>query len=901
MLDILPKSKTLPSRSTTASLIPNNVIAQFRTEIESHGLRPKEIVADGGLHRCPVEDKPGTKDGAYILHIDHPASGWWKNWRTGEEDTWSANGHTPLSKVERDQLTRRIEADKRQRTQEQTRRHAEAAGQAAVLLKQAKDCGAHPYLETKGVKPCPLLKVDTESKLLVPLLGPDTQTQSLQTITPGGAKRFLPGGKTSCGYFPIGNDKTGPLLICEGLATGLSLYEATGHTVLVAFNAGNLKPVAQMARARYPDRTIVICGDDDRQTEGNPGRSKATIAALAVGAKLALPFFQSSQAGTDFNDLHQDEGKDVVKSQVDAAENPMATQQAIKDDWPFEVNQEGVFKRVEKKNKFSGETEVDWLRVCSPLEVLAETRNADGKDWGRLLAIFTREDRINEWAMPMELLAGDGSGYRAELLSLGLDISPGNPPRHALHEYISTATPGVRATCVDRLGWHGPVFVLPDRTIGCGMEERILFQVGRPQDHQFRTSGTFEEWQQITSLAEGNSRLVFAISAAFAAPLLFLAGAESGGFHFRGGSSTGKTTTLLVAGSVWGGGGINGYCRNWRSTGNGLEAVAALHCDSLLCLDEMGQVDGREAGAIAYMLANGQGKTRARRDGSGRLPVQWRVIFLSTGEISLADKMNESGNRAKAGQEVRLIDIPADAGAGMGIIEELHGHAGPGVLADKLRMKASTVYGTAAPAFLNQITAKPEGLTNLVRSAKQQFIDEYCPTDADGQVKRVADRFGLVAAAGVLATAIQMVPWSGDEAERSAARCFNDWLDQRGGAGAQEVQAGLEQVRSFIQAHGGSRFQRWEPVSDEKIINRAGFVRSGEEGKEYLIFPRTFKNEVCKGQDSKAVARELAERGFLVVGGGDSRLTMVVRPPGIKKTRMYVVMESILTGEACSD
>jgi uncharacterized protein (DUF927 family) len=111
--------------------------------------------------------------------------------------------------------------------------------------------------------------------------------------------------------------------------------------------------------------------------------------------------------------------------------------------------------------------------------------------------------------------------------------------------------------------------------------------------------------------------------------------------------------------------------------------IAEAHCDTLLCLDEMGQVEAREAGDIAYMLANGFGKGRARRDDSERPPAQWRLLFLSSGEVSLADKMAEIGRRSKAGQEVRLVDIPADAGAGWGAFEELHGAPSPGAFAEE--------------------------------------------------------------------------------------------------------------------------------------------------------------------------------------------------------------------------
>ena len=224
--------------------------------------------------------------------------------------------------------------------------------------------------------------------------------------------------------------------------------------------------------------------------------------------------------------------------------------------WPFRVSEEGVFKRVDKKDKDSGEITTRWMRVCSELRVLAETRDFDLRNWGRHLAVNTREGAVNTWTMPMQLLNGNGNEYRGILLSLGLEIEPNAFARQALTEYINNARPDERWRCVDRIGWHGQVFVLPDDEVfGDAAGERILLQASNSAGHAFKTAGDLEGWQEsIARYCAGNSRLAFALSAAFAAPLLHLAGLEGGGFHFRGESSRGKTTALHVAGSVWGGG-----------------------------------------------------------------------------------------------------------------------------------------------------------------------------------------------------------------------------------------------------------------------------------------------------------------------------------------------------------
>jgi putative DNA primase/helicase len=534
--------------------------------------------------------------------------------------------------------------------------------------------------------------------------------------------------------------------------------------------------------------------------------------------------------------------------------------------------------------------------VCSPLEIVALTRDTDGREWGRLLVIEDPDGKKHDWAMPMSLLAGDGTACREELLSLGLRIAPGPKTRGRLQLYISMTQPRARVRCVTRTGWHGSVYVLPTATYGVS-EEKVILQTATLGAHRIRISGTLAEWQrEVAKFCVGNSRLAFAVSSAFAATLLYPADEESGGFHFRGASSIGKTTVLRAAGSVWGGGGANGYITTWRATSNGLEAVAARNCDGLLCLDELGQLPAREAGEVAYMLANGVGKSRAKRDGTAQASVTWRLLWLSTGEPSLADRMREVGQRARAGQETRLVDIPADAGGGLGIFEKLHEFCDGDRLARHLRDATGRLYGVPIQDFLIRAASDVDALADAVRAGRRRWIESNCPKGADGQVVRVAARFALVAAAGELATTMGLLPWPDGEAQRSATSCFRAWLGARGGIGAAEIAASIEQVRAFIEAHGTSRFGRCgEP--DHTVVNRVGFRRDDGEGKtDYLVLPESWRNELCAGYDARAVAHALLEKGHLAPDQNDDKLQSRHRLPGLGTQRVYHLRSSILDG-----
>jgi uncharacterized protein (DUF927 family) len=229
----------------------------------------------------------------------------------------------------------------------------------------------------------------------------------------------------------------------------------------------------------------------------------------------------------------------------------------------------------------------------------------------------------------------------------------------------------VELAWVTRLGWHGDAYLLPGEQVGTSAEHLHFYEAGA-QMPPIEQSATLEQWQQqIGALCVGNHRLTFVTCVAFAGPLLQLLGQESGGFHLYGDSSGGKTTHLQVAASVYGGPRL---VRSWRSTDNALESIAAAHSDGLLVLDEIGMCDPRIIGETVYMLGNGTGKARANDRGqAGRQVQEWRLLFLSTGEKTLAQHMAEAHKELKAGMEVRLLAVPADAGKGMGLFEALHG------------------------------------------------------------------------------------------------------------------------------------------------------------------------------------------------------------------------------------
>jgi putative DNA primase/helicase len=558
----------------------------------------------------------------------------------------------------------------------------------------------------------------------------------------------------------------------------------------------------------------------------------------------------------------------------------------------FEVDEEGVWYIQQGKKEADPPTRTF---ISSPLKVTACTRDHASENHGRILEFTDIDENEHVWTMPMELLAGDSSKILSVLLNMGLRISPSKRAKDHLLEYITLCQPIRRARCVLQTGWFGNVFVLPSETIGAIQNEKIIYQSPTLIESFAGASGTLGDWREkVATKAIGNSRLVLAISASFAGPLLHLMNHENIGIHFRGNSSLGKSTAGIVANSVWGG---KEDVQAFRATSNGLEGVASLYNDRLLCLDELGQLSTYDAGEVFYMLGNGVGKSRANRQGLPRRSAKWRLVFLSNGELSLAQLLEEGGKRIRAGQEVRLIEIPSDTGA-YGLFENLHEFENGSAFSDHLRDSCSKFYGTASREFLRRLLEDPEGSIGHVQAVIEGAKQRYLPKDASGQVIRVFNNFALIAAVGELASSFGVTGWAIEESLNGVMKCFKDWLEMRGN-GMQEEHQVLSQVKKFFENNGESRFSPWneDPISGGRTINRAGFRKQTDQGEvEFYVYPNTFRKEVCSGIDYRYAEKICIKHGLLFLGPQNSPTRSERLPGSANTTRCYRFTSSVLSG-----
>jgi uncharacterized protein (DUF927 family) len=532
--------------------------------------------------------------------------------------------------------------------------------------------------------------------------------------------------------------------------------------------------------------------------------------------------------------------------------------------------------------------------ICPPLRVLAITRDDRGEAFGRLIEFRDLDGRTRQEVIEDRERQGSGDALRSRLAGLGFEVSTHPEARRLFLDLLRRWTPETRARSTSRTGWtpDGAAFVLPDRVLGDGPEPVILSTEGeRPA---FGTRGTLDDWRAtVGRWCVGDSRLSFAVSIPFAAPLLKLVGAESGGFHLKGAStdasSSGKTTTERAAASVCG---APEFLQRWRSTDNALEALAELHNDACLILDELNQMEPRAAGESAYMLANGAGKARMDRTASGRPVKRWRLLFLSSGEVGLVEHMASIQKRTRAGQAVRMVEIPADAGAGFGCFENLHEFQDGAAFSTALCDAAATTYGTPFIAFVENLIEHRATLPAAITRHRDAFVSRVLATieTPPGQVRRVAARFGLVAVGGELATQAGITGWPPGAAIEAAARCFRDWLDARGGAVPTEERDLLGQVRLFFEQHS-NRFRWKSRLLDDhapEIPRAVGFKDGGSGGLVFYLMPETFRTEVVEGYDPVDAARVLI-RHKMLKPGADGRPTQKLRFPGFRGTvRVYV-------------
>lgn len=559
----------------------------------------------------------------------------------------------------------------------------------------------------------------------------------------------------------------------------------------------------------------------------------------------------------------------------------------------FDLKAEGVFHINSREHA---------THISGPIWEVAKTHDHERNVWGMQLRWIDPNGGIREYAFPRTLLHDSGQGLLvSHLAASGLFILPGQ--ERALKQYLSSFKTSSRVRSVVQTGWvnkadKGLAFVLPDQVIGSADDESIAFQPEEncPSVQSFTCSGDIKQWQQHIGLyLQGNPYLTFNVCAALAGPLLKLLNMDSCGFHLYGASSLGKTSALQVAVSVWGNGADPASCsssaiQRWNTTANALEGIASAHSDLLLALDELGTFSGGDFGNTVYNLMGGRGKARMNKSAELKALAGWRTVVLSSGEISIQQRIEQDGKTPKAGQLNRFMDIPINNG----VIKNTQGMANA-AFANLLKESCGRFFGVLGPAFVDRLLAQDisadvlaERLNNRLRDIENQLQIENPKPEQQRAIRRLA----VVALAGVLASEFGLLSITSSTVIVDAVFIRDQWLS----ANQSEQLRGVLKLRDFIQRHQGSRFCHVNHIGVEYVDERdhAGYYL---ETKQMFALTDAALKEACEGHNPLAVVQEL-DRLDLLVTSERNRLTYRHgKLPGYDKDarpRLYTVKQAIL-------
>ncbi|AGH74713.1 hypothetical protein ETAC_12960 [Edwardsiella piscicida C07-087] len=780
------------------------------------------------------------------------------------------------------QRREQLEAGRQQREQERQQQAAEDAEQRRATftrlyaeMRQNVTLGESVYLMSKGFGGLsfPILP---DGSLLLALVGDTGDVTAAQTISPQGEKRLLTGSAKRGAYYAVNvPEQPQSVLIAEGLATALSVHLMRPDALtVVAIDAGNLLPVAEVMRRKYPEAQITIAADNDQHGDNQPntGKIAAERAAAAVAGWVSLP---PTDHKADWNDYHQQHGQfdakiafitSMYQPQGEAASTSTAPQLLAGEDEEttvmdidplkprIESRDDGVFYVSPKVDKDSGEIINNESWLCSPLDVIGTGR--DDKDQYLILRwLAFGEDAHKTVAIPLADI-GEREGWRT-LKAGGVTVTTKSSLRAVLADWLQRSGPRTMWRVANATGWQCGAYIMPDGEIIGTPDQPVLFNGRSSAAAGYTVAGTADSWREsVGRLADGNYSMMTGVAAALAAPLIGLCGADGFGIHFYEQSSAGKTTTANVASSLYGD--PDALRLTWYGTALGLANEAAAHNDGLMPLDEVGQgADPVSVSQSAYALFNGVGKLQGAKDGGNRDLKRWRTVAISTGEMDLETFIATVGRKTKAGQLVRLLNIPLSKAV------NFHDHQNGKQHADALKDAYQHHHGAVGRQWIKWLADHQQQAINTVRECEARWRS-LIPADYGEQVHRVAARFAILEAALLLGNVV--TGWDKQTCQDAIQHSFNAWIRELG-TGNKEHQQIIEQAEAFLNAYGLSRFA---PIpygpEDLPIKELAGYRKGGGLDDEKMVFytlPATFEKEIAAGFNPKQFAEALKHAGML--------------------------------------
>ncbi|MBS0636842.1 MAG: DUF927 domain-containing protein [Verrucomicrobia bacterium] len=781
---------------------------------------------------------------------------------------------------------------------------------------------------------------DSAPTITIDLRNTNGELQAIQRIREDGKKKIT--GLKSGNFHLRGEIKENThIYIGEGLATvdsGVQGAKTLGIDCagVVAIDCGNLMSVTANIRAKYPNHTITILYDDDKETTTtdctNPGKTKAEKAANKYGCNLIGPVFPrgedhdsvTSELLTDFNDLHVHFGIEVVALQLKEALSkpkdktiPWAN---AKTPPGYEISQKGVYllkpqqekKQANNEERFSENAEQQEpakIRICGPAWVEGRSRDFAGGNNGLIIRWIDLDKNLREATIEKSKLHAKGNDVAMQLASDGLPIEVGEETR--LRKYFNDFTPEKTFRAVKTLGWLETttgelIYVTATSTFqkaGAVKQDEIIFQpdgIFSSKTHSQQAQGTLEQWKtHIAKQCEGNDLAIFSLLTSLSAPLIKYSGSGSYGVHIGGETSKGKTTLKQIAASIWGCGvdptvapGLS-IIKKWNTTANALEVSASQRNDNVLFLDEIGTCPGKDLQKVIYDLFGGKGKDRLDKNSNAKTQREWRVVVLSSGERTLKERLSDTNSQAPAGLFVRFIDLAIEE-----VFKNYHNKQ-PKTFVDDLKGACGTYFGTAGTAFIQNLAESFKNAQDLQGATKEGINATAAKIGAGLELNqeqgRVLHIFSLIAFAGTLAAKWGIIPFSATEIIQSVRNIFLHWLS--GNRTLPEEDRIVMAVKDFIIRKRDSVFKPRDTLPDEirKSTDTLGYI---DDSEGWYLLTSTGMKEATIG--FKKAAEALYKKGYLIRRDkpskeGKQHNASSISVPGLgAKTRLYIIKKEIV-------
>ncbi|EFM9310291.1 DUF927 domain-containing protein, partial [Escherichia coli] len=433
-----------------------------------------------------------------------------------------------------------------------------------------------------------------------------------------------------------------------------------------------------------------------------------------------------------------------------------------------ESRADGVFWVTPKVDKQSGEIIRPETWLCSPLELLGT--GAIGKEHYRVMRWKKLANHeVITMAVPCGGI-GDRDGWRL-LKDHGLNVTTNGKYRAILADWMQLSGSHEEWQLSTTTGWHFGAYIMPDGSIIGDSEKPILFTGKSAAVNGYSVTGTAEGWREsVARLAGGNASMMLGVATSLAAPLIGLVGADGFGVHLFEQSSAGKTTTQNIASSLWGE--PDAQRLTWYGTALGIANEAEAHNDGLLPLDEIGQAgNAREVSTSAYTLFNGSGKLQGAKDGGNREMKHWRTVAISTGEMDVETFLKTEGVKVKAGQLVRLLNVPMEKAT------QFHEYSTGKAHADALKEAWTANHGAAGREWVKWLAGHQQEAKDTVRECRERWRN-LIPESYGEQVHRVGERFAILEAALVLSG--HVTGWAVQECRDAILHNFNAWVKEFG-------------------------------------------------------------------------------------------------------------------------